>query len=161
MLTVVYPFFPSLVIFCWRCKPSLTAVACATRTLAPWLPRFRHTRFGLATGFVNMSKHARADFAGVSSNRQVAYLRLGDRIRGRENTNPSSVSRLRAGASLLARPGFTDRLNLSPRPLMLVLFCATAERLLVCGTQVPRNEPPAVPRTSWSRFSGRASVLET
>ena len=77
--------FPSLVIFCWRCKPPLTGGGMRDMHSRSVLPRFRHTRYRSRYKF---RQRARVGFAGVSSTVGVANLRLGDRIRGVENTNP-------------------------------------------------------------------------
>ena len=56
--------FPSLVIFCWRCKPPLTGGGMRDMHSRSVLPRFRHTRYRSRYRF---RQHARAGFAGVSS----------------------------------------------------------------------------------------------
>ena len=75
LLNCCLSLFPSLVIFCWRCKPSLTGGGMCDMHSSSALPRFRHTRYGLATGFVNMRAPVSRVFRQPSG---VANLRLGD-----------------------------------------------------------------------------------
>ena len=115
--------FPSLVIFCWRCKPPLTGGGM----------RDMHSRSVLHLGFVTLATGLATSFVNVRASvsrvfRQpsgVANLRLGDRIRGVENTNPLWCPRTVAysrGRSAVPSPAWSAFFVLRPLVFGLEVF---------------------------------------